>query len=188
MQKITGFVLAGGESSRMGTDKGLLTLNGQTFAEILCGVLTPISGKNITIISSNPEYDFLGFQRIEDLVKGKGPVGGIHTALKTSLTELNFILSVDSPLISTELLLWILENHSKRFLISQVRDFQKEYPLIAVYDRFLKTVFEENIKNDQLCLQKIIKKESHQSILVPEKWTNQLQNINTKEDYQNIIQ
>lgn len=186
MDTITGYILAGGKSSRMGTDKGLLTLNGKTFVENLCDALKPIVGNNIVIVTSNLDYDFLGFTRIEDLVKDKGPVGGIYTALKYSQTKSNFILSVDAPLVSTELLQWIVENHKYPSLITQVQSREKVHPLIAIYDRELKNIFEESVNSNQLRLREAINKAPHQTLAVPEKWIAQVQNINTKEDYQNL--
>ena len=98
--KITAFILAGGKSQRMGTDKGLLPLAGKPFVSHICEAVKSIVGENIVIVSSNADYDFLGYKRIEDLVSDKGPVGGIYTALQYSRAKLNFILSVDAPLVA----------------------------------------------------------------------------------------
>ncbi|NRS88809.1 molybdopterin-guanine dinucleotide biosynthesis protein A [Flavobacterium sp. 7E] len=183
---ITAFILAGGKSQRMGTDKGLLPLNGKPFVSHICEAVSPIVGENIVIVSSNTDYDFLGYTRIEDIIKDKGPVGGIYTALQQSKTKLNFVLSVDAPLVTSELLLWILENHSESFLMTQVQANEKSYPLIAIYDQSVVTVFEENLRNDQLRLRSVRDEVAHQTIVVPEKWNDQVQNINTQEEYQKI--
>lgn len=184
---VTAFILAGGKSQRMGTDKGLLLLNGKPFVSHICEALSPIVGENIVIVSSSTDYDFLGYTRIEDIIEDKGPVGGIYTALQQSKTKLNFVLSVDAPLVTTELLLWILENHSESFLMTQVQANDKSYPLIAIYDQSLVTVFEDNLKQDQLRLRRVRNEIVHQTIIVPEKWNDQVQNINTQEEYQKII-
>jgi molybdopterin-guanine dinucleotide biosynthesis protein A len=183
---ITGYILAGGKSQRMGTDKGLLLLDGIPFVSHICEALKPIVGENIVIVSSNVDYDFLGYTRIEDLIPDKGPVGGIYTALKNSKTKLNIILSVDAPSVSSELLQWILDHHKESFLMTQVQTNGKNHPLIAVYDQSLATVFEEHLINDQLKLRMVIERVLHQTLLVPEKWNHQTQNINTKEEYQNL--
>jgi molybdopterin-guanine dinucleotide biosynthesis protein A len=182
---ITGYILAGGKSQRMGTDKGLLLLDGIPFVSHISRALRPIVDE-VVIISSNADYDFLGYTRIEDLIPDKGPVGGIYTALKNSKTKLNIILSVDAPLVSTEFLQWILDHHKESFLMTQVRTNDKNHPLIAVYDQSLATVFEEHLVNDQLKLRMVIERVRHQTLLVPEKWNHQTQNINTKEEYQNL--
>lgn len=184
--KITAFILAGGKSQRMGTDKGLLLLNGKPFVSHICEAVKPIVGENIVIVSSNTNYDFLEYTRIEDILPEKGPVGGIHTALQETGTKLNFILSVDAPLVSTVLLLWILENRDDSYEMTQVQLDDKAYPLIAIYEQSLVSVFEENLKKNQLRLQQVIKEVKYQTLLIPEKWSNQVQNINTPEEYQKI--
>lgn len=182
----TAYILAGGKSQRMGTDKGLLPLGGIPFVSHICEAVKPIVGENIVIVSSNADYDFLGYTRIEDIVQDKGPVGGIYTALQHSKTKLNFILSVDAPLLSTELLLWILENQDGSYQMTQVQLQDKAYPLIGIYDRSLASIFDENTKKDRLRLRQVIKEIKHQTLLVPEKWSAQVQNINTPEEYQKI--
>ena len=184
--KTTAFILAGGKSQRMGTDKGLLLLNGKPFVSHICEAVKPIVGENVVIVCSNADYDFLGFTRIEDIVPEKGPVGGIYTALQRTKTRLNFILSVDAPLISAELLLWILDNRDDSFKMTQVQFENKAYPLIAIYDQSLASIFEENLKKNQHRLRQVIKEIKHQTLLIPEKWRNQVQNINTPEEYQKI--
>jgi len=183
---ITAFILAGGKSQRMRTDKGLLLLDGKPFVSHICDAVKPIVGENIVIVSSNVDYDFLGYTRIQDIVADKGPVGGIYTALKQSRTKLNFVLSVDAPLVSTELLLWILENKGDSYEMTQVQLDDKAYPLIAIYNRSLVSVFEENLKKKQLRLRQVIEEVKHQTLYIPEKWRTQVQNINTPEEYQKI--
>lgn len=183
---ITAILLAGGKSQRMGTDKGLLELNGKTFIQHICDALQPIVGDSILIISANKAYDALGFSRVEDIIENKGPVGGLFTGLQASKTRLNLVLSVDVPLVSTELLEWLVKNHDDRFWVTQTKFAEKTSPLIAVYDRQMGNVFEEHLTVDQLKLRKVIEQVKHQTVVVPEKWSQQLQNINTQEEYQKI--
>ncbi len=184
--KITAYILAGGKSQRMGTDKGLLDLNGTTFASHICDALAPIENVEIVIISSNAAYDALGFRRIEDMIADKGPVGGIYTALKDSKTKLNLILSVDVPLVSTQLLTWLLQEHDDTIMMTQLQVGEKTSPLIAVYDRSCKIVFGEHIAAKQLKLRKVVEDLTNSTLIVPQKWEKQIQNINTPEEYKKI--
>lgn len=186
-KELTAFVLAGGKSQRMGRDKGLLDLNGKPFISHICDALKPIVGKDIVIVSSNPDYDFLGHARIEDMIANKGPVGGLYTALKQSKTKFNLILSVDVPLVSTELLEWLVDSHEDSYMMTQVQAKDKASPLIAVYDRSMRIVLGEHLAGNQLKLSDVIDDVNHQTLQVPKKWSTQLQNVNTDEDYQNII-
>ncbi|AWG20086.1 hypothetical protein FFWV33_00400 [Flavobacterium faecale] len=184
--KYTAYILAGGKSQRMGSDKGLLMLNGKTFVSHIYEALEPIVGTNIVVITANPDYDSLGFTRIEDLIDDKGPVGGIYTALKHSKTKFNFILSVDAPLVSTDLLQWLADNHEDSYMMTQVQVGDKASPLIAIYDRSCKAAFGEHMAGKQLMLRKVIEDLTHQTLIVPEKWSQQVQNINTPEEYKKI--
>lgn len=185
--KITAILLAGGKSQRMGTDKGLLDLNGKTFIQHICDALQPIVGSNILIVSANAAYDTLGFSRVEDIVENKGPIGGLYTALASSKTKVNLVLSVDVPLVTTELLQWLIDNHDETYMVTQTKIGEKTSPLIGVYDRSMRIVFGEHMAGNQLKLRQVIEDVKHQTIEVPEKWSNQVQNINTKEEYQNLI-
>nr|WP_315250921.1 molybdenum cofactor guanylyltransferase [uncultured Flavobacterium sp.] len=185
--KITAIVLAGGKSQRMGTDKGMLNLNGKTFIQHICDALQPIVGSNILIVSGNKEYDALGFPRVEDIIENKGPVGGLYTALKESKTKVNLVLSIDVPMVSTELLNWLIESHDETYMVTQTKSGEKTSPLIGVYDRSMRIVFGGQIAGNKLKLQQAIEDVKHQTIEVPEKWNHQVQNINTPEEYQNLI-
>lgn len=105
----TGIILAGGKSSRMGADKGLLELGGKpliTYAfQALSGLCT-----TILISSSSEAYHSFGYQVIPDVFPGIGPMGGIYSALGKSKTEKNLILSCDLPFASKELMSYILQN------------------------------------------------------------------------------
>lgn len=186
--EVAAYILAGGKSSRMGSDKGLLSLNNSTFLEHIIFALKEASIINITIVSSNSDYDFLNCKRIEDIYVDKGPVGGIFTALSHSKTEQNLILSVDIPLISTEIIQWLMNNIDAEKQITQAKVLDKINPLIAVYNKNVAPIFEEHLKKNQLKLRTVVDEIPHQTLEVPEKWCHFLQNINTKEDYQNLIQ
>ena len=64
-------------------------LDGKPFVSYIYEALQPIVGENCIIVSSNPDYDFLGCTRVEDIIPNKGPLGGIYTGLKYSKTKMN---------------------------------------------------------------------------------------------------
>jgi molybdopterin-guanine dinucleotide biosynthesis protein A len=187
MENFTGIILAGGKSQRMGTDKGLLPLKGKPFVSHIYEALKPIVGDNIVVVSSNADYDALGYTRIEDLIADKGPVGGLYTALKQSKTKFNLVLSVDVPLVSTDLLQWLVDKHEDSFMMTQLQVQEKTSPLIGVYDRSMRILLGEHLAGNQLKLRGVIAEVNHQTLEVPEKWSAQVQNINTDEDYKKIV-
>ncbi len=107
MQKITGIVLSGGKSSRMGSEKGLCLLHNKPLVEYAIDVLKKICDP--IIIGANLEdYLEFGLPVIRDEIKDIGPIAGIYSCLKTSKSEHNFVLSCDMPLISQELVQYIV--------------------------------------------------------------------------------
>jgi molybdenum cofactor guanylyltransferase len=79
--QITGIILAGGQSSRMGTDKAMLQIDGKTLMERAIEICKPICHE-ILISSNNPKHENFGFTVIPDEIKNCGPMGGIYSCLK----------------------------------------------------------------------------------------------------------
>lgn len=106
---VTGIILAGGKSSRMGAEKGLQELCGKPLIHYAIKALSGLC--NTIIISSSSEaYKSLGYKVVADEFPGIGPMGGIYSTLKQSETEANLVLSCDLPFVPTELMSYILEN------------------------------------------------------------------------------
>jgi molybdopterin-guanine dinucleotide biosynthesis protein A len=97
----SGFVLAGGRSSRMGQDKALMAVNGRALVEIVArNVLRGLD--SVTLVGSRAKYSALGLPVIEDIHPGLGPLSGIHAALKHSRKPLCMIVGCDMPFLSVE--------------------------------------------------------------------------------------
>ena len=109
--KITGVILAGGENSRMGTDKGLLPVDGENIVERIIAAMKS-SVQEIIIITNGNNYDYLGYKVYNDLIKNCGPMGGIYTGLSFSKTDKNFVVSCDMPFVSKELVQFMVEGAS----------------------------------------------------------------------------
>jgi len=182
--QITGIILAGGKSSRMGSDKGLIPLNGKPMIEHVINHLKKLDIP-IIIISNNPEYEKFGLPVYEDEFKDKGPVAGIYTGLLHSKTDTNIVLSCDVPFVSTELLQYLLDN-SKNNRVTLPKLNGKIHPLVGVYKTDSLPTFKEHLKNDQ---RKLIKVCNHLNSCIldlsshPELNNEALfKNMNTQED------
>src|SRR5690242_11391974 len=103
---MAGFVLAGGKSSRMGTDKAFLEFHGQI---LLSRAMNLIRGICPDVHVVGPKNKFQQFGPVvEDLYPDRGPLGGIHAALSTSTKDLNLILAVDLPQVEAAFLEYII--------------------------------------------------------------------------------
>src|SRR6185437_1269016 len=99
---------AGGRSSRMGSDKAALVLNGRTLLEHAMETLHAVTGGPVYILGLRQLYGNYG-EVIEDLYPGCGPLGGIHAALSHSRAPFNLILAVDTPFLSSHFLTYMAE-------------------------------------------------------------------------------
>jgi len=103
---VTAFILAGGKSTRMGTDKAFVTLNGRSLLERMLDVGRSVTA-DVRIIGDAQKFSQFA-PTVEDVFQDCGPLGGIHAALRASPSELNLILAVDLPLVSTALLQYLI--------------------------------------------------------------------------------
>ncbi|HRG53042.1 MAG TPA: molybdenum cofactor guanylyltransferase [Bacteroidia bacterium] len=130
---VNGYILAGGKSSRMGTDKGLLPLNGSTIVGNIIRQLEPAVGK-ITIVANSSRYEQFGVEVIADIIPGIGPSGGIHAALHHSDRAHNFIVSCDMPFITTEAIQTIIVRPALTEITLPFYQQQLE-PLFGLYSK-----------------------------------------------------
>ncbi len=182
---ITGIILAGGKSSRMGTDKGFLKLNGKTFVQHSIDALTPLVSK-IIIVSDHEKYDSLGYQRITDTIKNAGPVSGILSGLEASKTNYNFVLSCDIPLITTTVLKQLLSAYSPDKTIIQAESNGKSMPLIAFYKTQVKQVFKHYLEQNERRLRVVVKACQFKTVPLNDNQKRATLNINTKEELKHI--
>jgi molybdenum cofactor guanylyltransferase len=134
MEHLSGFVLAGGRSSRMGSDKALLQFNGRILLLRTLDLLRALT-PDVRIVG--PAEKFAPYGRtVEDLYAGCGPLAGIHAALSASSTDLNLILAVDLPFLTEPLLRFLAQQACATDAIVVVPRIAGGYqPLCAVYRR-----------------------------------------------------
>ena len=106
--KYAGFVLAGGKSSRMGSDKALLPFQGRTLIEHVAAQVLQAAG-NVTLVGDPSRYGYFGYPVIEDIFPRRGPLSGIHAALTGSRAGWNLIVACDMPEITAAFLGALLE-------------------------------------------------------------------------------
>lgn len=101
-EQLTAYVLAGGKSSRMGTDKAFLELEGRALVAHAVDLAGSVS--NEVRIVGDPAKFAVFAEAVPDVFAGRGPLGGIHAALLNSGTDINLILGVDLPFIERHFL------------------------------------------------------------------------------------
>ncbi len=154
-EKINGYIIAGGKSSRMGSDKGLILLHNKP---IILHVIENLkqSVNELVIISNISEYQEFGFPVIPDLIKEKGPAGGIHSALSQSTVNRNFIVSCDMPFINPHAINFMIENSVHDQITLPIRKNKIE-PLFGVYTTDCLPKWGELIQQGNIKLQQMIR-------------------------------
>ncbi len=147
--KLTGIILAGGKSSRMNEDKGLMLLNGKPMIQYVIDALSPFVDELI-IVSNNEAYETFGHAVYKDLIKNKGPLAGIYTGLKHSKTTKNIVLSCDVPYVSPELLSFLIEESNNEITIP--KKGTRTHQLIGVFSKLCTTSFKKSIEKNDLKL------------------------------------
>jgi molybdopterin-guanine dinucleotide biosynthesis protein A len=132
-QSVHAFVLAGGQSRRMGRDKALLEIGGRTMLERACALVREVAAESY-IVGVPQLHHVEGFTTIPDEAPGLGPLGGIVTALARSNREWNLVLACDMPYVTTEWLEY-LESRAARSAAHAVLPVSPKgpEPLCAMY-------------------------------------------------------
>ena len=131
-EEVTGVILAGGMSSRFGSNKALSRFDGERLILRLCKRVGAVTDRMSLITNTPEEYAFLNLDSRKDLVPRCGPIGGIYTALRTAETPLCLCVACDMPFIRPALLEYLVERSPGYDVIVPVQDGREE-PLCAVY-------------------------------------------------------
>lgn len=184
---ISGFILAGGKSSRMGTDKALLTFQEKPLLLHMIKLIAPFCD-NLAISGQNSDYSVFGIEMVPDLYSDCGPIAGIFSALTYSVSDWNLLVSVDVPFVNDELFLFLISNIGEYDCIIPTNSSGFE-PLIGLYNRRTLPVIEEMIKSGDYRLTNLLSKLNTRYLdcnHLIKKYPRLFLNINRMEDYQSI--
>lgn len=165
---ITGIILAGGQSRRMGFNKAEATVHGRSMLMRMINTLSLVT-PNILLSTGSTVYQKMEWQQIPDEYPDYGPLGGIYSVLKVSLTSLNFVLSCDMPMITASLLNYIIARAKENgALITAPMDQEGQLQLLcAVYHRDILPVMEQQIKARALKMKSLAALVPVESIRIP---------------------
>ena len=131
---ITGIILSGGKSTRMGENKSLLKIGNKSIIESVRDLMQSLF-PNVILITNNPEeYQFLGLKIFEDIFFSMGPLAGIHSGLTYSSTAKNFVISCDIPLMTAQMISYLVSYKTDKLItIAKADGFIQQ--LCGVYDK-----------------------------------------------------
>jgi molybdenum cofactor guanylyltransferase len=143
---VAAFILAGGQSLRMGADKAFLMLHGRTLLARALQLARSVTS-NVQIVGQAAKFRAFA-PVVEDVFPGCGPLGGIHAALRASSAQWDLILAVDLPFVPQSLVKFLIgkaTNSEAMLTVPRVAGgFQ---PLCAVYRRDFADVAEKALRS-----------------------------------------
>ena len=190
---VTGIILAGGKSTRMGVNKSFLKLGNETIIERIINLMKSIFDEVIIITNSSDEHKFLDLPLYEDIFKDIGPLGGIHSGLTHSKTKNNFVISCDIPLMTKEMIEYIVEYKSEKPIkFCEAAGYHQ--PLAGVYSKSVIAEIEKVISDENAATDKSFHhflKRVDAEIIHPENLPfykdETFFNVNSKSDYEYIL-
>ncbi|MCI0658435.1 MAG: molybdenum cofactor guanylyltransferase [Acidobacteria bacterium] len=184
----SGFVLAGGRSRRMGTNKALLPLGGKRLVDRAIDLLSPLVD-DVFVVGPPEVFPFLHVPVYPDEIRQAGPLGGILTGLRHARLEKSLVLGVDLPFLTGEVLGRVFraaESHDADVTIPRYHDTQET--LCGVYSRRCITPIEGMLMAGHKAVLELLDRVRIQ-VLEEEVFKDLLSsdpffNINTREDYE----
>jgi molybdopterin-guanine dinucleotide biosynthesis protein A len=148
---LTTVIMAGGKSSRMGTDKSFVPLLGKPMIEHVIDSVAEL-GRELILITNKPdEYAYLNLPMYGDLYPDQGPLGGFHSALYHAATPYILVVACDMPWLNRPLLEYMISLRETADIIVPRWDKYPE-PLHAVYSQRCLQPITENLETGLLKL------------------------------------
>lgn len=190
-QNFPALLLAGGKSSRMGTNKALLPFGKTTVLEFMNARLQQAGAEVILVTTPEQGYAHLPQRKIFDVLEGKLSLGGLYSGLLHSPSAASFVCGCDMPLLAPELV---------RYLFAQLGDHDAVVPkidgyfepLCAVYAKACLPYIAAQLQTEDLRMTswfkharvRIVGEEELRAI---DPHLHSFLNMNTPEDYQRLL-
>jgi molybdopterin-guanine dinucleotide biosynthesis protein A len=116
---ITGVILAGGKSSRMGQNKALMPLGGKRLVDRVVEVMRSVFDDLLMVTNTPDVYADLGLPMVRDVWPEKGSLGGVYSAIYHVATPYCLVVACDMPFLRAAVL---------RYLITQIADYDVVVP------------------------------------------------------------
>jgi len=178
----TYIILAGGKSTRMGVDKAFLKFGNTTLIAHLIEQISLVAHE-IICVTNHAHHQDLPYMLFEDEVKDVGPLGGIYTGLKNSITEWNFVLSCDTPFVLPEMVT-ALSNQLENHVVIIPKYNEKEYFLMGFYHKSVLPIIEKQLALKDFKLSHFLELINTKIIDCSQLDKKGFLNINTPEEYE----
>lgn len=191
IEDVTGFILAGGASSRMGRNKALLEVDGSPIITRTYRTLAALFYEVVIVTNSPLDYDFLPCRTAADIYPGFGSIAGLHSALAQSSTAYSFVTACDLPFLNPDIIHYLCDLCTGGY--DAVVPFSEggHEPLHALYSSACKDLFEEAILQGERKIQNVLDRMNVRKVAYDEiqrfgGLATSFLNVNTPEEYEAI--
>lgn len=195
----TALILAGGRSSRFGSDKSQLKLNGRQVVEILAEEATKVCDEVLIVTDSGQKFakaDFLrNFPQVREIADncvGMGPMGGLQAGLAAATNEICLLMACDMPLLNGELMGYFIDRAEAEYQIALPQNGDDIEPMFGIYKKSLLPLVEKLLAEQRRSLLNLTK--NAPTLLLPVADWRQAAgdrdvffNVNYCEDYQSLL-
>src|SRR5687768_15232730 len=130
MDSAEGFILTGGQSRRMGTDKSQLMIDGETFLQRIAAEMIA-SGLAVTVVGNAPAS--WPHQKVSDIYPNWGALGGVHAALSACKSDWALVVACDFPFVSRDLISHLADSRETFEAVAPVQRDLIPQPLCSFY-------------------------------------------------------
>jgi molybdopterin-guanine dinucleotide biosynthesis protein A len=155
ISKISGIVLGGGQSQRMGRDKRRLHWEGEPFLDRICRLMSTLFD-DVLVVTAQEDYDcsHLPVRLVTDKIPQKGSLGGLYTGLMEAKNTLTFVVACDMPFLLKESISRLcLLPHNDVLVVKLSNSLQ---PLHARYSKRCAPIIEQMIQEGDLKIQNLV--------------------------------
>jgi molybdopterin-guanine dinucleotide biosynthesis protein A len=194
MTDFTVAINAGGKSTRMGTNKALADVGGQSVIARVLAAVAGLGQRETLLITNTPaDYVFLGLPMHADIYPDSGSLGGIFTALSVSRSPYTLVIACDMPFVNSDLLRLMLARAGDGVDVVAPRVDGFPQALHALYSADCRAPIEASIRQGNLRIVPIIRglrasylDEAEYAAVDPD--GTALMNVNTPEELEHARQ
>lgn len=179
-------ILAGGRSRRMGTDKTKLDYGGETFLEKLASELAGFDERLLSVAEAGARPPLPGFETVADIYTGRGPIGGLFTALSLCHSDALLAVSCDLPLFEKAFADFLVSRMDGCDVLLPRSADGHMHPLCAVWRKNCAPVLAAHLRSGD-CRLLNATNDLNVKYIDPGEFARCLTNVNTPEDYKALF-
>lgn len=191
IEGVTGVILAGGTSRRMGSNKALLPLGEKPLIEGVYRTMAPLFREVLIVTNTPEEYAFIPCRKVADIFPGAGSIAGLHSGLVNSRTDRVFVVACDMPSLNTELVRRLCAMGGEWDAVVATNDAGYLEPLHALYSRSCLKEIQKALENGDKSILNLFerirtRKVGWEEIKGVEGAPESFRNVNTPREYEEI--